>query len=617
MRLGTGWAARWRAVLAFGLGACLVLLAGSPARADSRGGGFLVEAMPGGFELTVRNFDGNEDDWRVAEGQLARLWRSFDRRRPPAPRRQPRAGTLRWAADPLVLAGELWQLHEAGAGTEALRAVEGFWLLREAMRASLLGRGEYVARLGLYRDRYVAGPRAPGPGEDPRWDEARRMLYGLEVDRVLWVASGGRRGMEDVLRAVYGPGDDLWPALDRVSGALPFVRGALREMARGRRAIPLDAFADPDGDGLPNYWEQESGTSPALADSDADGQPDGADPQPLRPDARVTVNGGILSLTDPPLEDGDGVLVPVGPLLARWGAVVVWDPLGGQLRSALGSRQAALRLGSRGAWVNGSYLLLDRPVPGADSPPPSGGGEGVMAPPEWLAAALGAEVKWLPAERTVAVRSAGGDDGAAEPERRVAYLTFDDGPSSLTPQVLDILRRYWVPATFFVLGRNALGRPETIRRMVREGHAVGNHSYDHVYRSVYASPQAFVASAAKTAEVVEAITGLRMNLLRAPGGTAGHFNADYFEAVHRAGYVVFDWNVSAADAAFPRPSPAAIEGNIRAQVGGPSKPRRAVILMHDSLGHETTVGALAAVIEQLARQGYNFDVLRPGNPLGR
>ena len=71
-----------------------------------------------------------------------------------------------------------------------------------------------------------------------------------------------------------------------------------------------------------------------------------------------------------------------------------------------------------------------------------------------------------------------------------AFLTFDDGPSSVTPRILDILKQENIKATFFVLGSNVKKNPELVKRMYDEGHFIANHGYSHVYSSIYSSPQA-------------------------------------------------------------------------------------------------------------------------------
>lgn len=76
-------------------------------------------------------------------------------------------------------------------------------------------------------------------------------------------------------------------------------------------------------------------------------------------------------------------------------------------------------------------------------------------------------------------------------EEKIAYLTFDDGPSgNVTPQILDILRKEEIKATFFVLGSRVELYPELVKQEYEEGHYIANHGYSHVYTSVYSSPQA-------------------------------------------------------------------------------------------------------------------------------
>lgn len=212
------------------------------------------------------------------------------------------------------------------------------------------------------------------------------------------------------------------------------------------------------------------------------------------------------------------------------------------------------------------------------------------------------------------VRLAGGDrtggvlaeeGGYAEPERPTVYLTFDDGPSDLTPQVLDILAEYGVPATFFVLGNQAEKREETVRRILREGHAIGNHTYNHDYQELYGSFEDFYRQVERTNAILERITGERVALLRAPGGTATNFDAFYFFYLTLAGYRVHDWNVDSGDSK-RRGVPAA---EIAANVKKAALTREMNVLLHDGAGHEETVKALPEIIEYFREQGYRFAAL--------
>lgn len=188
------------------------------------------------------------------------------------------------------------------------------------------------------------------------------------------------------------------------------------------------------------------------------------------------------------------------------------------------------------------------------------------------------------------------------PDQPTVYLTFDDGPSRLTGQVLDILKREHVEATFFVLGNQAEGNQELVKRIVREGHAVGNHSYNHVYEELYKDFKGFWKQAAKTDKIIEDLTGEKPFLLRAPGGTAGNFDAFYFYYLEQAGYTVMDWNVDSQDAVRKGVKAEEILETVRKS---PLK-HELVVLMHDGTGHEESVKALPGVIAYYREQGYRF-----------
>ncbi|HZG78200.1 MAG TPA: polysaccharide deacetylase family protein [Paenibacillus sp.] len=194
----------------------------------------------------------------------------------------------------------------------------------------------------------------------------------------------------------------------------------------------------------------------------------------------------------------------------------------------------------------------------------------------------------------------------AEPPVPTVYLTFDDGPSKWTPQVLDVLKEYGVPATFFVLGKQAEAQEETIRRIVSEGHALGNHTYDHKYDELYGSFDSFWEQTERTNDILERITGERVALLRAPGGTATNFDAFYFYYLERAGYKVHDWNVDSGDSK-RRGVPAA---EIVANVKRTKLAHEMNVLLHDGAGHEESAKALPEIIEYFQAKGYRFEALR-------
>lgn len=189
---------------------------------------------------------------------------------------------------------------------------------------------------------------------------------------------------------------------------------------------------------------------------------------------------------------------------------------------------------------------------------------------------------------------------------KTVYLTFDDGPSGLTGEVLDILKKEGIKATFFVLGQQADSRPELIARMHEEGHAIGNHSYNHDYVKLYQRFTEFWRQIKQTEETVHLITGERPQLVRAPGGTAGKFDAVYFRLLKQGGYKVFDWNVDSGDSRRKGvPAAEIVKGAITPVAGDP------IVLLHDGSGHQETVKALPEIIRHYKKNGYRFKPLTP------
>jgi len=189
-----------------------------------------------------------------------------------------------------------------------------------------------------------------------------------------------------------------------------------------------------------------------------------------------------------------------------------------------------------------------------------------------------------------------------KPKNPTVYLTFDDGPSHLTPQVLDILKKENVKATFFALGSQAEARPEILRRIVEEGHSLGNHTYNHKYDELYSSFANFWDQLKKTDDAFYRIAGVRTNLVRAPGGTYGKFDAFYFYYLDRAGYRVHDWNLDSGDSRYVGVPAKDI---IAAVKKGPF-PHELNVLLHDGTGHAESVKALPEIIRFLKEKGYEF-----------
>ena len=181
--------------------------------------------------------------------------------------------------------------------------------------------------------------------------------------------------------------------------------------------------------------------------------------------------------------------------------------------------------------------------------------------------------------------------------RRV-YLTFDDGPSSNTDRILDILDQYGVKATFFVVGKE--GYTEQYRRIVEDGHTLAMHSYSHKYSEIYSSLDAYKADLSKLHDFLYELTGEDCNIVRFPGGSSNTIShVDMWELIsylNQENMVYFDWNVSSGDATGGSKSVSQITRNVLDYV---DQFNNAVILFHDAANKDSTVDALPAIIEKI------------------
>ena len=185
-------------------------------------------------------------------------------------------------------------------------------------------------------------------------------------------------------------------------------------------------------------------------------------------------------------------------------------------------------------------------------------------------------------------------------ESRKVYLTFDDGPSVYTDDILDILSAYGVKATFFVIGAVDEKYAPMYQRIVEEGHSIGMHSYSHKYTEVYGSTEAFKEDFLKIQGLIKEKTGVECLLYRFPGGssnTIGKENIqEYIAYLEEKNVTYYDWNISSGDATG---IPASVEEIVRNSTSQLEKYNSAYILLHDSSTKRSTVEALPIIIETI------------------
>jgi len=196
-------------------------------------------------------------------------------------------------------------------------------------------------------------------------------------------------------------------------------------------------------------------------------------------------------------------------------------------------------------------------------------------------------------------------------KKKIAFLTFDDGPSKYTPKILDILKRYNIKATFFVLGTSVQNYPEYLKREVEEGQSIANHSFSHDIRYFGRNtPDYFVQDVKKCDVEIKKVLGedFKTNLVRFPGGSFGH--KSYIDNLRAAGFDHIDWNVENGDATRLNVPKQELIDNVKKEM---STHNHVVILMHDSATKATTVEALPEIIEFLKSRGFEFGLISQNN----
>lgn len=223
-------------------------------------------------------------------------------------------------------------------------------------------------------------------------------------------------------------------------------------------------------------------------------------------------------------------------------------------------------------------------------------------------AALKEKIKTLSAQKAVDSPQSTVPSG-----QKVCYLTFDDGPSANTLKILDILNKYGVKATFFVINSADIGY---VKNIYEAGHTVGLHTATHNYSQIYASTDAYFNDLQQISDKVESIIGIKPTVMRFPGGSSNKVSAKYcggimtrlVSLVQERGYSYFDWNVASGDADSNTPSYTYIRNNV---LNSAKNKNSACVLMHDSSVKTTTVQALPEIIEGLTAMGYRFEALTP------
>ena len=207
--------------------------------------------------------------------------------------------------------------------------------------------------------------------------------------------------------------------------------------------------------------------------------------------------------------------------------------------------------------------------------------------------------------------------------KKIAFLTFDDGPSTtVTPQVLDVLKNNNIKATFFTVGNlieSNNSSKELIKRIFKEGHAIGNHSYIHDMKRLYPHNKldvnAFMTELEKTNNILKDILGQDFNAraIRMPGGYMSrvYYNdpnlTELKTKLKEKDLYSIDWNSYIYDAEGKKKTAPELVEAFKQDVGTQEK---VVVLMHDTYGKENTAKALPEIIDYLKTNGYEFKIIK-------
>lgn len=208
-----------------------------------------------------------------------------------------------------------------------------------------------------------------------------------------------------------------------------------------------------------------------------------------------------------------------------------------------------------------------------------------------------------------------------EDGKKIAYLTFDDGPSTeVTQQILETLKANNIKATFFILGSNVEKsdtQKELLQEMVRQGHAIGNHGYCHDYSVLYpgriANPTVLINDMKKSENIMKSVLGddFSTNVIRLPGGHMSWNTKSLDPVLEKSGYSYIDWNVLNGDAESNDRTVEQLVNRLKGTVSDlAGNDDVLVILMHDTNAKKTTAQSLQQIIDYLKSLGYEFRTLK-------
>ncbi|WP_097026380.1 polysaccharide deacetylase family protein [Clostridium peptidivorans] len=195
---------------------------------------------------------------------------------------------------------------------------------------------------------------------------------------------------------------------------------------------------------------------------------------------------------------------------------------------------------------------------------------------------------------------------------KIIYLTFDDGPTHTTNDVLDVLEKFDVKATFFLIGNQIKGNEDIVKRINNEGHTIGLHTYTHKFKKIYSTQEAFISEINKTKEEVKRNIGKDINIIRFPWGSRmRHLTPFLLDELHSKNYKIYDWNIDSKDGIRPKAPPYKLFQKV---TKGYKNVNPVILLMHCSSKNRNTYKALPQIIKFYKDKGYEFRAIDNETP---
>ncbi len=188
-------------------------------------------------------------------------------------------------------------------------------------------------------------------------------------------------------------------------------------------------------------------------------------------------------------------------------------------------------------------------------------------------------------------------------KEKIVYITFDDGPTQNTPQILEILDEYNAHATFFVLAGRIKEFPDYMRRIKSCGHSIGLHGTSHDFHTIYQTLSMPLSEMNQTNDALYSVLGFHSKLIRTPYGSYPNMSKEQYKILCAANFRLWDWTVDPRDSVGANPEPYKMLQRIKRDLKTADPP---IVILHD---RKSTANALPEILKYFKDEGYSFGVI--------